>query len=100
LRGNGCVPIYNLMEDAATAEISRTQVWQWLHNGCQLSDGRKITGAMIRDTIKEQLEKIRGVVGEARYDAGKYPQAAALFEQMMVSPDCKDFLTTEAYRYI
>lgn len=100
LRGNGCVPIYNLMEDAATAEISRTQVWQWLHNGCQLSDGRKITGAMIRDVIKEQLDKIRGQVGEARYDAGKYPQAAALFEQMMVSPECKDFLTTEAYRYL
>ena len=100
LRGNGCVPIYNLMEDAATAEISRTQVWQWMHNGCQLSDGRKITGAMIRDVIKEQLEKIRGHVGDARYDAGKYPQAAVLFEQMMVSPECKDFLTTEAYRYI
>ena len=100
LRGNGCVPIYNLMEDAATAEISRTQVWQWLHNGCQLSDGRKITGDMIRDVIKEQLDKIRGQVGEARYDAGKYPQAAALFEQMMVSPECKDFLTTEAYRYL
>ncbi|MEO5922578.1 MAG: malate synthase A [Bryobacteraceae bacterium] len=100
LRGSGCVPIYNLMEDAATAEISRTQVWQWMHNGAQLSDGRKVTGAMIRDVIKEQLEKIHGLVGDARYDAGKYPQAAALFEQMMVSPECKDFLTSEAYRYL
>jgi malate synthase len=100
LRGSGCVPIYNLMEDAATAEISRTQVWQWMHNGSQLADGRKITGAMIRDTIKEQLNKIRGVVGDARYDAGKYPQAAAIFEQMMVSAECKDFLTLEAYKYL
>lgn len=100
LRGSGCVPIYNLMEDAATAEISRTQVWQWLHYGKQLADGRKITAAMIRDTIKEQVEKIRLQVGDARYNAGKYPQAAALFEQMMVSPECKDFLTLEAYRFL
>jgi malate synthase len=100
LRGSGCVPIYNLMEDAATAEISRTQVWQWMHNGAQLSDGRTVTGAMIRDVIKEQLDKIHGLVGDARYDAGKYPQAAKLFEEMMVSPECKDFLTSEAYRYL
>jgi malate synthase len=100
LRGSGCVPIYNLMEDAATAEISRTQVWQWAHYGRQLSDGRKITGAMIRDVIKEELNHIHEGVGEARYNAGKYPQAAALFEQMMVSPDCKDFLTLEAYRFL
>jgi malate synthase len=100
LRGSGCVPIYNLMEDAATAEISRTQVWQWVHYGKQLSDGRKITGPMIRDTIKAQLENIRAQIGNERYDAGKFPQAAALFEQMMVSPDCKDFLTLEAYRFL
>jgi malate synthase len=100
LRGSGCVPIYNLMEDAATAEISRTQVWQWAHYGKQLKDGRKVTGAMIRDVIKEELEHIHTGVGEARYNAGKYPQAAALFEQMMVSPDCKDFLTLEAYRFL
>ena len=100
LRGSGCVPIYNLMEDAATAEISRTQVWQWLHHGRQLSDGRKITGAMIRDTIKTQLENIQHSLGDQRFDAGKYPQAAALFEQMMVNPECKDFLTLEAYRYL
>jgi malate synthase len=100
LRGSGCVPIYNLMEDAATAEISRTQVWQWLHHGKQLSDGRKITGAMIRDTIKTQLEKIRQQLGDQRFEQGKFPQAAALFEQMMVSPDCKEFLTLEAYRYL
>jgi len=100
LRGSGCVPIYNLMEDAATAEISRTQVWQWMHNGRQLTDGRKVTGSMIRDTIKTQLDQIRSVVGDQHYDAGKYPQAAALFEHMMVNPSLKDFLTLEAYRYL
>ncbi len=100
LGGNGCVPIYNLMEDAATAEISRTQVWQWLHHGKQLNDGRKITAAMVRDTIKQELDHIREQVGDARYGSGKYPQAAALFEKMMVNDNCEDFLTLEAYRYI
>ncbi len=100
LRGSGCVPIYNLMEDAATAEISRTQVWQWMHNGAKLSDGRTVTDQMIRDVIKEQLGKIHGLVGDARYDARKYPQAAKLFEEMMVSPECKDFLTSEAYQFL
>jgi len=94
------VPIYNLMEDAATAEISRTQVWQWMYHGAQLNDGRKITPAMIRDTINSQLPHIREVVGDARYDGGKFPQSAQLLEHMMVSNDCKEFLTLEAYRYL
>ena len=100
LRGNGCVPIYNLMEDAATAEISRTQVWQWMHHGAQLSNGQKISAPMIRDTIKSQLAQIRSSVGDERYDKSKFPQAAQLFELMMVNPECKDFLTLEAYRYL
>src|SRR5213078_2109830 len=86
LRGSGCVPIYNLMEDAATAEISRTQVWQWGHHGAKLSDGRKITPDLIRDTTASQVEKMRSAVGPARYDQGKYKQAAELFEHMMVTP--------------
>ncbi len=100
LRGNGCVPIYNLMEDAATAEISRTQVWQWMHNGAKLSDGRAVTADLVRATIPEQLAHIKAQIGEARYDAGKFPQAAKLFEQMMTSSDLKDFLTLEAYNYL
>jgi malate synthase len=100
LRGNGCVPIYNLMEDAATAEISRTQVWQWMHHGAQLSDGRKITAVMIRETIQTQLDQLRTSLGDERYGKTKFPQAAQLFERMMVSPECKDFLTLEAYRYL
>ena len=77
LGGNGCVPIYNLMEDAATAEISRTQVWQWLHHGAQLSDGRKVTRELVRETIASVLESLRAQLG-ARYDASKFPQAAQL----------------------
>jgi malate synthase len=100
LLGLGCVPIYNLMEDAATAEISRTQVWQWLHHGAQLSDGRKITPELIRETIASQLQHIRSVVGEQRYDQGKFPLAAELFEGMMTSSQLQDFLTLQAYEYI
>jgi len=87
LRGSGCVPIYNLMEDAATAEISRTQVWQWLHHGAQLSGGRKITPELVK-------EMIGAVVGP------QPTQAAELFQQMMLSRDLKEFLTLEAYRYL
>ena len=100
LRGSGCVPIYNLMEDAATAEISRTQVWQWMHHGALLSNGQKITAPMIRSTIKSVIEQIRTSVGAERYDKSKFPQAAQIFEQMMIHPECKEFLTLEAYRYL
>jgi len=100
LRGSGCVPIYNLMEDAATAEISRTQVWQWMHHGAQLSNGQKITAPMIRATIKTVIDQIRTNVGDVRYNQSKFPQAAQLFEQMMINPECKEFLTLEAYRYL
>jgi len=100
LRGNACVPIYNLMEDAATAEISRTQVWQWMHHGALLSTGHKITAAMISETIKAQLTRIESGLGRERYGKTKFPEAAQLFERMMISPECKDFLTLEAYRYL
>jgi malate synthase len=100
LLGLGCVPIYNLMEDAATAEISRTQVWQWLHHGAHLSDGRKITPELIRETIASQLQHIRSLVGERRFENGKFPLAAQIFEQMMTSSQLQDFLTLAAYSYI
>jgi malate synthase len=100
LRGSGCVPIYNLMEDAATAEISRCQVWQWLQGEAQMSDGRKITGEMVREIIPSQLQHIRSVVGPANFDQGKFPLAAQLFEQMLVSDDLKEFLTLEASQYL
>jgi malate synthase len=100
LGGNGCVPIYNLMEDAATAEISRVQVWQWRHYGVKLSDGRLVTPELIRATISTQLEHIRNLIGAARYDRGRFPEAARLFEQLVFDEPSKEFLTLEAYRYL
>jgi malate synthase len=100
LGGNGCVPIYNLMEDAATAEISRTQVWQWVKHGAKLSDGRKVDAAMVQRTIPQQLEKIRGLVGAARFESGNYDRAARLFEEMSLTDDFPDFLTVPAYELL
>jgi malate synthase len=88
------------MEDAATAEISRTQVWQWLHHGAELSDGRKVTLELVRSTIASVLEHLRSQLGTVRYDAGKFPLASKLFEEMMVSDQLGDFLTLAAYKYL
>jgi malate synthase len=99
LRGNGCVPIYNLMEDAATAEISRTQVWQWAHHGAKLADGRTLTTAMVSAMIPEVLAQLKEQFG-ARYDQGKFPLAAELFERMMAADSPAEFLTLEAYSYL
>jgi malate synthase len=100
LGGNGCVPIYNLMEDAATAEISRVQVWQWRHHGVKLNDGRVVTPELIRATIASQLEKIKTLVGQPRYDRGRFAEAARLFERLVLDDPCKEFLTLEAYRHL
>jgi malate synthase len=100
LGGNGCVPIYNLMEDAATAEISRTQVSQWVRHGARLSDGRVVDGALVQRTIRQQLEKIRGLIGSARFDSGNFDRAARLFEEMSVSENFPDFLTVPAYDFL
>jgi malate synthase len=99
LRGNGCVPINNLMEDAATAEISRAQVWQWVHHHAKLADGRTITKELVVETMKEELEKLKGMLG-ARFQNGKFELAAQLFEPMMTSAHFDDFLTLAAYRNI
>jgi malate synthase len=91
LRGGGCVPIYNLMEDAATAEICRAQVWQWIRHGAKLSNGRPITREMVRNVISEQKNKLKG---------SRMSEAAEIFERMMTSPDFAEFLTLVAYDYI
>jgi len=91
LRGSGCVPIYNLMEDAATAEICRSQVWQWAHHAARLSDGRPISHEIIRQNIDEQKAKMRGE---------RISEAADIFRRMMTSADFAEFLTLEAYDYI
>jgi malate synthase len=97
LRGLGCVPLYHLMEDAATAEISRTQVWQWLKHGAKLDDGRLIDRALVRRLIGEELDKTRTMVGAARFDGGRYQDAAKLFQDLSEARDFTDFLTLPAY---
>jgi len=100
LRGNGCVPIYNLMEDAATAEISRAQVWQWVRHQAKLSDGRVITRELVVATLKEELKKLEGMLGSERFKSGKFDLAAQLFETMMTSANFDEFLTLAAYEYV
>ncbi|HEX8428622.1 malate synthase A [Hymenobacter sp.] len=101
LGGNGCVPIYNLMEDAATAEISRAQVWQWVHTpGTVLQDGRPVTMALYRSLVPGQLDKIRTLVGEERYTTGRYLEAARLFDRMVTSEIFIEFLTIPAYEQL
>ena len=92
LRGNGAVPIYNLMEDAATAEISRAQVWQWVRHRAKLQDGRPVTGDLVKQTISEEVASKSGT--------GKFDLAAKLFGEMMTSQDFPEFLTLVAYDYI
>ena len=100
LRGSGCVPIYDLMEDAATAEISRSQVWQWVKHGAKMNDGRAVTADLVRKTIPEELDKLRGLVGDERFEKGKYELASQLFEDMMTRSDYTEFLTLVAYDHI
>jgi malate synthase len=98
LRGSGCVPIFNLMEDAATSEISRAQVWQWIRNPRGvLSDGRKVTIELFRKTTAEELAKIKAAVGEESYRKGKFSEAAQLFDQITTSDEFVDFLTLPGY---
>ncbi|NJN65291.1 MAG: malate synthase A [Chloroflexaceae bacterium] len=97
LAGNGCVPIFNLMEDAATAEISRSQVWQWIRSPRGvLDDGRKVTIEIFRTMLAEELENIKSLLG-AQYAAGKYEEAARLFDQLTTSDDFVEFLTLPGY---
>jgi malate synthase len=100
LRGLGCVPLYHLMEDAATAEISRTQVWQWLKHGAKLEDGRPIDRDLFHRIIDEELEKTRQMVGDARFKGGKYKEAAKLFRELSEAREFADFLTLPAYDMI
>jgi malate synthase len=101
LSGNGCVPIFNLMEDAATAEISRSQVWQWIRSPKGvLDDGRKVTRALFVEILADELKKTPGLVGAAAYAAGRYAEGARLFEEITTSDDYVEFLTLPAYRAI
>ena len=98
LGGLGCVPLYNLMEDAATAEISRTQVWQWVHHPRGvLQDGRKVTLPLVRQIMRQELERIRRERGEHRFVSGHFGEATGLFDELIADEHLQEFLTLRAY---
>jgi malate synthase len=97
LRGSGAVGIFNLMEDAATAEISRSQVWQWLHNDVELSNGTKVTRDLVEKMIDEEMQRIRDEVGDDAFAKGRWDDARSTYTEMALSDDYVDFLTLPAY---
>jgi malate synthase len=99
LGGNGCVPIHNLMEDAATAEISRSQVWQWIRSSKgKLEDGRKVTAEMVRAMITEELPKVKASAPDG--SSMNYERAAEIFEEMSTATAFAEFLTLPLYEEI
>ncbi|MBV9344497.1 MAG: malate synthase A [Gammaproteobacteria bacterium] len=100
LRGNGCVPLYHLMEDAATAEICRAQLWQWLRHGAKTQDGQRITIERFDRLMLSELDRIHGEVGPARLTQGVFPSATRLFERMTKSDSFDEFLTLPAYELL
>jgi malate synthase len=96
LRGRGAVPLYNLMEDAATAEISRAQIWQWLQHKARLADGRVVTPDLFRATLDDEMAKL----GETASKGGRLQEAIDLFSKMSLSETFEEFLTLPAYRLI
>jgi len=100
LRGSGCVPIDHLMEDAATAEISRAQLWQWIRHKATLADGTPITPNLVRERINGACESIKKELGDEAYGASRFELAATLFEKISLAPEFPDFLTQLAYDHI
>jgi len=99
LAGSGCVPIFNLMEDAATAEISRSQIWQWINSPKGvLDDGREVDIELFRKILAEELQNVRKLVGDEAYNSGTYEKAAKLFDEITTTKDFVEFLTLPAYR--
>ena len=96
LRGTGCVPLYNLMEDAATAEISRAQIWQWIRHGAKFDDGRTIDAALCCAVLDEELAQLR----ETATEGGCYEDAGKLFRELIEAPTFPEFLTLPAYDMI
>jgi malate synthase len=100
LRGRGAVPIYNLMEDAATAEISRAQIWQWLKYGATLANGVKVTPEFFERALKEEMDRVKGEVGADAFAEGRFPEATELFRTLSLAPEFEEFLTIPAYKLI
>jgi malate synthase len=98
LAGNGCVPVFNLMEDAATAEISRSQIWQWIRSPKGvLEDGCKVTRELVRKLLPEELARVRALLGAEAWAGGRYEEAAKLFERLVTGDDYAEFLTLAGY---
>ena len=101
LRGLGCVPLYDLMEDAAAAEISRAQVWQWIqHPRGTLDDGRNVTVELFRRVLDEELAGIRDALGNDRYAGGEFERARDLLDEICTTGEFRSFLTLAAYQHI
>jgi malate synthase len=101
LSGRGAAPIYNLMEDAATAEISRAQVWQWIrHEGGKLHDGRNITFALVEALKAEELAKIEREIGKEQFENGRFIEATKLFTHFIRSDEFETFLTLPGYEIL
>jgi malate synthase len=100
LRGVGCVPIYNLMEDAATAEISRAQVWQWIKHQAPLDDGSTVSPDRLRTIVAEEMDRVHAEVGDERFSGGKFDEARGLFERLSLAPRFEEFLTLPAYELV
>lgn len=100
LSGNGCVPIYGLMEDAATAEICRAQVWQWRRHGAKLADGRTVSETLVKQILVEECEKIRNEMGPARFGQGGFEKGAEIFQNLIESEEFPEFLTSAAYELL
>jgi malate synthase len=100
LTGRGAAAINSLMEDAATAEISRTQIWQWVHHGVELEDGRTVTPELVRSILDEETAKIRDAVGEETWQNGRPAETREIFDRVSLCPDLIEFLTIPAYAYL
>ena len=100
LTGRGAAAINSLMEDAATAEISRSQIWQWVRHGAKLEDGRTVTAALVRQILDEETARIRDQVGEETWTAGRPAETREIFDRVALSPDLIEFLTLPAYDYL
>lgn len=100
LMGVGAAAIYNLMEDAATAEISRSQLWQWLKNDVKLDDGQRLLPGLILQWQEEELQKIRQYIGDERFENGKFALATEIFSDLVLNDHFAEFLTLETYKYL
>ena len=100
LRGNGCVPLYNLMEDAATAEIGRAQLWQWINHNALLDDSRTISIDLYTSLLKDEMEKLKTQIGDDLFSSGKFELAISLFTDMVQKDEFDEFLTLPAYQHI